>query len=223
MATPKWLTRLNVVVNVGIILLALGFTVRPEGPLGKRFSEARQRSRTKAAIAESWSSLIAAPQITDNVNNGPVVIEFGDYECPACRRMHPLLEDLARQAGVRIVYRHFPNSRTHPAAEGGAKAAICAENQGRFREMHAFLLTDDNWRKAGADWNNAAQAARIGDLDVFHQCMKSPEAAQRLIDDIEMGRRLGLQGSPSFVGKTRVHLGLPAPTMLTSLASGELL
>jgi protein-disulfide isomerase len=69
------------------------------------------------------------------------LVEYGDYECPNCRQMHPLIREIIRRVeGLRFVYRHFPISKVHPHAVKAAEAAEAAGAQGRFWEMHDLLF-----------------------------------------------------------------------------------
>jgi protein-disulfide isomerase len=63
--------------------------------------------------------------------SGPAtLIEYGDYECPYCRQLHPIIQEIMRRTeGLRFIYRHFPISKLHPHA---TRAAEAAGEQGRF-------------------------------------------------------------------------------------------
>jgi len=72
------------------------------------------------------------------------LVEYGDYECPYCRRLHPMLKEMmSRVEGLRLVYRHFPLKNIHPYAVRAAEAAEAASAQGRFWEMHNLLFEQD--------------------------------------------------------------------------------
>ncbi|MBV9960565.1 MAG: thioredoxin domain-containing protein [Acidobacteria bacterium] len=72
------------------------------------------------------------------------LVEYGDYECPYCRQLHPMLKELmSRVEGLRFVYRHFPLRNVHPYAVRAAEAAEAASAQGRFWEMHNLLFEQD--------------------------------------------------------------------------------
>jgi protein-disulfide isomerase len=72
------------------------------------------------------------------------LVEYGDYECPYCRQLHPLIQEMMKRTeGLRFVYRHFPISKLHPHASRAAEAAEAAGAQGRFWEMHDLLFAKD--------------------------------------------------------------------------------
>src|SRR6202158_3888643 len=70
--------------------------------------------------------------------NAVTVVSYGDFLCPYCRRLMPVLARLREALGDRLVYvfRHFPNERAHPGAELAALAAEAAAKQGQFWQMH---------------------------------------------------------------------------------------
>ena len=70
--------------------------------------------------------------------NPVVVVVYGDYLCPYCRRLRFIIARLRRALGERLayVYRHYPNERAHPGAQFVSRAAEAAARQGRFWEMH---------------------------------------------------------------------------------------
>src|SRR6185295_19398255 len=65
------------------------------------------------------------------------IVEFSDFQCPFCSRLNPTLEQVMSKYGdkVRIVFRQYPLPM-HQNAEKAAEAALCANEQGKFWEMH---------------------------------------------------------------------------------------
>jgi protein-disulfide isomerase len=91
------------------------------------------------------------------------LVEYGDYECPYCRELHPLIQEmLKRTDGLRFVYRHFPINNLHPHAARAAEAAEAASAQGRFWEMHDGLFEQDE----ALDDKRLARLARKAGLDM---------------------------------------------------------
>jgi protein-disulfide isomerase len=108
----------------------------------------------------------------------PLILEYGDYECPFSRQAYRSIEQVERRQRVRFAFRHFPLTEIHPHALAAAGAAEAAALQGRFWEMHEILfhrqkaLEDDDLRGyadelgldlAGFDRDRAGEAvfARI--------------------------------------------------------------
>lgn len=134
--------------------------------------------------------------------NAPVtIVEFSDYQCPFCARVEPLIEQVleANEGKVRLVYKHFPLESIHPFAMGAAKAAVAAQKQGKFWEMHEKLFA--NQRQLQPD-KLKEFAREIGlDLAQFERDMNSPETERKVRDDMRLARRVGVRGTPTiFVG-----------------------
>ena len=92
-----------------------------------------------------------------------VLVEYGDYECPYCRQLHPIIQEIMRRTeGLRFVYRHFPISKLHPHAARAAEGAEAAGAQGRFWEMHDALFEKDR----PLDDEELARSARKAGLDM---------------------------------------------------------
>src|SRR6476660_5831475 len=72
----------------------------------------------------------------------PVILEYGDYECPSSRLAFRSIERVERKlsGGVRFAFRHFPLTQIHPHALAAAAAAEAAARQERFWKMHELLF-----------------------------------------------------------------------------------
>jgi len=70
------------------------------------------------------------------------MVEYGDYQCPFCGRAYPNVQAVLRRRAdqLRFVYRHFPLSNVHPAAEPAAEAAEAAGAQGQYWPAHDWLF-----------------------------------------------------------------------------------
>lgn len=91
------------------------------------------------------------------------LVEYGSYECPYCRQLHPMLQQIMRRAqGLRFVYRHFPISSIHPHAVRAAEAAEAASAQGLFWQMHDELFERDQ----PLDDERLAHCAKKAGLDM---------------------------------------------------------
>jgi protein-disulfide isomerase len=150
----------------------------------------------------------------------PVVLEYGDYECPYSRQAFREIERVERQrpGGVRFAFRHFPLTDIHPHAFSAAAAAEAAALQGRFWEMHELLF---HRQKALADDDLCVYAETIG-LDVarFERDRLSPEVRARIGRDIASGNASGeVKGTPTLFVDGVVHrASYDAATLLETLA-----
>lgn len=116
-------SRLDKIVNVGLLVVIGFLLLGPRSYLRTAFDTWRAKARTANLLEENWASLAATTSRMHGVDGVPVwLVEFGDYECPFCRGAHPVLEKLAEQnPHVTIAYRHYPLSDIHPKAEEAAR------------------------------------------------------------------------------------------------------
>ena len=124
-----------------------------------------------------------------------LLVEFSDFQCPFCAAARPLLERIVRESGgkVRLAYKHFPlPSHTH--AKLAAQAAVAAQLQGRFWEMHDLLFTHQD-RLERADLLGYAKQLGL-DVARFERDMDSDAVQRRVEADREEGRKLGVDGTP---------------------------
>jgi protein-disulfide isomerase len=142
------------------------------------------------------------------------LVEYGDYECPACARAEPIVQQVRKRMGPRLafVFRHFPLSNVHPHAEHAAEAAEAAASQGRFWEMHEAIFARPS---ALTDTDLVGRAERLGlDADRVEQELAAGIYARRVRRDFESGVRSGVNGTPTFFINGRRHDG---PWDLTTL------
>lgn len=136
------------------------------------------------------------------------IIEFSDFECPACAMAFRDLHDLADQHPelVRIVFHHFPLDsecnphvpmRMHKSACQAAVASECAARAGKFWEFHDLLFGGQN--KLGRD-DLVAKAVGLGiDREPFVACLDDPAMRARVKADTDAGAKLGVQSTPTLV------------------------
>ncbi|MEZ4464827.1 MAG: DsbA family protein [bacterium] len=140
--------------------------------------------------------------------NAPVVVvEFSDFECPFCSRLAAGFKEAAaaRPDLFRYHFKHYPmdnacnpniGRKFHEDACRAAVASVCAEQQGKFWEMHDLLF--ENRTKLGPD-DLFGYAEKLGlDMERFRVCVDEPATVARIRKDIDEGRALGVGGTPTF-------------------------
>src|SRR3954463_6020097 len=142
-----------------------------------------------------------------------VVIEYSDFQCPYCgkfaRETFGTIEERYIGPGkVRYVFRNFPLDESHPKAFKAAEAAECANQQGKFWEMHAQLFANQPALDP-ADLLSHAKAVGV-DESVFRKCLNGAARA-KIRRDFNDGVKAGVGGTPTFLigtaekdGKVRV-------------------
>ncbi len=125
------------------------------------------------------------------------LVEFADFECPACQRIAPALDDLwqKHKDAVRFVYKFMPLPM-HPHGEIAARAAIAAQAQGKFWEMDRQLFASGS-RLGESDLDQYAKALGL-DLDRFHADSASPATKVRIDADRKLADDLGVKGTPTL-------------------------
>jgi protein-disulfide isomerase len=141
------------------------------------------------------------------------VVEYGDFECPGCRKAQPtvkLLLDLF-DGQICFAYRHFPQEEFHPHSMIAAEAAECAGQQGKFWEMHDLLFANSSDLKRK---HLKRYAEQLGlDVERFELEMDDHVHAGRIHDQMDGGRRSRLRATPGFFvdGRTQdVSFGMHA-------------
>jgi protein-disulfide isomerase len=137
--------------------------------------------------------------------NGPVVLmEYSDFQCPACRAYAPIVEQvLSRRAeSITFVYRHFPLPQ-HLNAYNSAQAAEAALKQGKFWEMYVKLFENQN------DWANLSSSKALDvfkgysselgiDVAKFEVDYKDVTIKNKIKADYKSGVNAEVVGTPSF-------------------------
>jgi protein-disulfide isomerase len=131
------------------------------------------------------------------------LVEFLDFECEACRSVHPVVEELRQEFGDRITFvnRYFPLS-SHPNSGQAALAVEAAAQQGKFEAMSARMFeTQDQWHGKAESQAPLFRtfAAEIGlDLAAFDAAVADDKTKERIRADITDGTALGVTGTPTF-------------------------
>jgi len=132
-----------------------------------------------------------------------VIMEYSDFQCPACRSYYLVVREIMQEYGDRVafVYRHFPLTGIHANAEFAARAAEAAGEQGKFWEMHDLLFEKQS------EWSNSANVAEIFEsyaklldlnIEQFNLDWRSKEIKNFVSAHRVHSLKSGLQGTPSF-------------------------
>jgi protein-disulfide isomerase len=133
-----------------------------------------------------------------------VVVEFSDFQCPACQQhaleIQPALDKALVESGeIMWVFKPLP-LKEHPQAIPAAVAAECAGEQGRFWEIYHRLFQNlDAWTVQDADARLLALAEEEGlDMDDFSACFNGRNALERVVGDLYDAQGVA-QTTPTFV------------------------
>jgi protein-disulfide isomerase len=148
-------------------------------------------------------------------DSAPVtVIEYADFECPACAQFAVLTEPEVRQrlvatGEVRWIFRDFPLDG-HPYSMPAHLAAACAGEQGKFWEMHDQLyFNQGRWVAEGRPERTSREYAQALGLDMgrYDECMRSERYKPRLQATKQQGRDVGVNSTPTFVINNQIVAG----------------
>lgn len=182
---------------VATILVSVAATIVIIG----RFSASARDQNPSPRLPDITGRVIDAKSIRHALGTGRVaLVEFSDYECPACgsyaKNTAPRVKtDLVDKGQLRLVTFNFPLRRIHPNAQMAAEAAECAARQGRHREMYEALFA------APRPVNTDVVARLRQDVGLeqaaFTQC-QSGQATDAVAADVAEARKLGVTSTPTF-------------------------
>jgi protein-disulfide isomerase len=150
----------------------------------------------------------------------PVILEYGDYECPYSRQAFRAIERVERERSgrVRFAFRHYPLTQIHPHALAASFAAEAAAQQERFWEMHSLLF---HRQKALEDKDLHTYAGELGlDVERFDRDRAGDVVGARIVRDIASGDATRLvRGTPTiFIGGVLYQGGYDPAAFLEALA-----
>jgi len=132
-----------------------------------------------------------------NKNATVQLVEFSDFQCPACKAYQSIVDPLVEQYKEKLVfgYRHFPLSQ-HKLAQYAAQAAEAAGEQGKFWEMSGYIFNhQDTLTKELI--NEGAQTLGL-DATAFKNTLNSEKYKQKILRDLADGKRFGVNSTPTF-------------------------
>jgi len=154
--------------------------------------------------------------------NAPVtIVEFSDFQCPYCSRLIPSIQEVEKKYGdkVRLVFRQYPLPM-HPNAQKAAEASLCANDQGKFWQLHDAMFSNQN--ALGVD-QLKAKAAELGlNADKFNKCLDSGEKVAIVQADQKDGQEAGVNGTPAMFINGRFINGAVPIDKITTVIDDEL-
>lgn len=132
------------------------------------------------------------------------LLEYGDFQCPACAQYYPVVEEVVDKysSDITFQFRHFPLVSIHQNAFAASRAAEAASKQGKFWDMYNKLYSGQN------DWAASENPTGIFDLyadqiDLDKTKYKEDFASSVINDainaDLAAGKKLDITGTPAFV------------------------
>ncbi|TSC66645.1 MAG: DSBA-like thioredoxin domain-containing protein [Candidatus Doudnabacteria bacterium Gr01-1014_77] len=154
------------------------------------------------------------------------VVEFGDYQCPACSVAEPKVQELLAKykdnKEFNFVFRSFPLPQ-HPNAMIASEAALAAGEQGKYFEMHSKLYTNQ------AEWENSPDpldiytkyATELGlNVNVFREAVRGEKFKDQILKDRSIAESIGVNATPTFFVNDKPFVGIPGDDMFQAVEEG---
>lgn len=169
-----------------------------------------KKNDTTTNFTGDSSKIITDGPIADHVfgpsNQKVVLIEYGDYQCPACGAMYQTVKDITTtyKDKLTFIFRNFPLTNIHPNALSAAAAAEAAGLQGKYYEMHDKLYEmQSNWSDASISnrstlFEQYAQSVGLN-IDQYRQALSSADITTKISRDQATARTFNTDATPTFI------------------------
>lgn len=148
-----------------------------------------------------------ADQVSGTRDGKVVLIEYGDYQCPACGSIYQPVKDLTElyKDKLTFIFRNYPLTNIHPNALAASNAAEAAGMQGKFWEMHDKLYENQSaWGSVAVDKREAVfsgYASELGiNVDTFKKDLAGAEVSAKVARDRQTGKDIfKVNSTPTFI------------------------
>ncbi|KKS98164.1 MAG: DSBA oxidoreductase [Candidatus Gottesmanbacteria bacterium GW2011_GWA2_43_14] len=168
-----------IAVTIAIVIGGIFFMSKPEKALEK-------------------SELVpAGSQIKGNWDAADYLVEFSDFQCPACGAFYPQVKTLVEDNKDKLAfsYRNFPLDQ-HPMAVPAALAAEAAGEQGKFWEMHDYIF--ENQASLSEEMLLSAGEKLDLDKEKYEDAFKNKKFQDKVSKDLSEGQKFGVNATPTF-------------------------
>lgn len=178
----KW-----IVIGIAVVLF-LGFGI---------FSIMASKQKKEAPVKISSSGQMMGSKVS-NVT----LVEFGDFQCPACYAFEPTMQQVRTDYGksIKIVFKHFPLKQAHPNAMAAAIASEAAAKQGKFWEYHDLLYKNQNtWAPLPDPSSEFVKYAKELTLNEsqFKKDLEDKSLAAKIDAQLDEGIKIGVNATPT--------------------------
>lgn len=181
--------------------------------------EEQLRDKVLSQIRQEPRLLLRNSPVTGSSRQKIVFAEFSDFECPFCARGYAVVKEFMEKykQDVTLVFKHFPLAEIHAQGEPAAYASWAAMQQGKFWEYHDALFEQQN--RLGEDFYLEIANTLKLDIVKFDRDRQSEAAKEAIKKDFELGKSLGVRGTPSFVMNGVFFSGVPNLSDLENLVT----
>ncbi len=197
---PRWLTLLSITFVTAIVFVLFAYRLQPV------WTPEDLEAQTNTTGSQTQPTVTYVNPKKGASEPELVLVEFGDFQCLACKEFAETLDVLLRTIPeVQIVWKNMPNESIHPLATPSAIAAHCAGEQGKFWEYHDVLFD----RQAVLSESLFTEmAAGLGlDQDKFDRCYNSRDTLPLVKKDFEEALALGIPATPTLYIGDEPYIG----------------
>ena len=189
-----------------LVLVIAGVTIAYIASGGAGGSGSAAANASSTFVATTVPPIGPADWTQGNPTAKVSVIEYGDFECPACGAYNPVMDDLIKTYGSQVLFafRNFPLYTIHPDAGISAQAAEAAGWQGKYWPMHELLYqTQATWSTVAAGqvvsqyFNGYAQQLGLN-VSKFDQDINSTAVTNKIAADVASGNAAQIDHTPTF-------------------------
>ena len=181
------------------------FEVLQKYAIEQQAKEQKAQAEAIKQVRTNTKALIRDAPVMGASDRKIVMVEFSDFQCPFCATANKSVKQFMakHKDKVTLVYKHFPLTQIHPEALPAARAAWAANKQGKFWEYHDALFA--NQAKLSETFYLETATGLKLDLNKFNADRKI--ADNFIVEDFKLGRKLGIDGTPTFIINGEVVTG----------------
>ena len=181
------------------------FEVLQKYAIEQQAKEQKAQADAIKQVRTNTKALIGDAPVMGASDRKIVMVEFSDFQCPFCATADKSVKQFMakHKDKVTLVYKHFPLTQIHPEALPAARAAWAANKQGKFWEYHDALFA--NQAKLSETFYLETATGLKLDLNKFNADRKI--ADDFIVQDFKLGRKLGIDGTPTFIINGEVVTG----------------
>ncbi len=187
----KWKLILSIVAGTLAVLIGASFLLSKPIP-------------NSSVKIDQQKLIFGAAHILGDGTAPVTIVEFSDFQCPACRSASVAVDGLLTkyEGKIKFIYRHFPLTSIHKNAMAASIASEAAGEQGKFWEYSKALFDkQDAWEKLGNPQDlfvNLAKEAGVADLEKFKNEIGEQARRDVILADMSLGNQLGVDATPTF-------------------------
>jgi protein-disulfide isomerase len=184
----------SAILTVSAVAIAVVLVHRELSPARPEAPFAAPPSRVK-----NWSQVLASGTLMGRIDAPVKIVEFGDFECPFCRKFATAYEGVKQAFGSNVTLVFVDDPLTmHRFAAPAARAAQCAASQGRFDAFYKVVYQKQD-SLGLKPWSSFAYDAQVPDTTRFTKCNQASGPVHTVVLGKALATKLGVNGTPTIL------------------------